>query len=65
VAEVTTDETGFFQADIPSGHYSIFIVENGKLYADNNTRDNQGGLCPFSYSTGTININLVLNYVTY
>lgn len=65
VAQVDADENGFFQADIPSGHYSIFIVENGKLYADNNKRDNQGGLCPFSFTTGTINVNLVLYYVTF
>lgn len=65
VAQVNTDENGFFQADIPAGHYSIFIVENGKLYADNNKKDSQGGLYPFKFSSGTININLQLNYITY
>ena len=65
IIQVNTDENGFFQADIPAGHYSIFIVENGKLYADNNKMDSQGGLCPFSFNTGTINVNLVLNYVTH
>jgi hypothetical protein len=62
---VDTDDNGFYQADIAFGNYSIFIMENGKLYADNNKRDDQGGLCPFSFTNGTINVNLVLNYVTY
>ena len=65
VAQVETGENGFFQADIAPGQYSIFMVENGKLYADNNKRDNQGGLCPFSFASGTITVNLLLNYVTY
>ena len=65
VTQLVTDENGFFQASIPSGHYSIFIVENGKLYADNNKMDAQGGLYPFDITAGTVNTNLVLNYVTH
>ena len=65
VRQVNTDENGFFQADIPTGHYSIFIVENGKLYADNNKKDNQGGLYPLSFTSGMINVNLELYYVTF
>jgi hypothetical protein len=42
-----TDNNRFFQVDIPAGYYSIAIIENGKLYA--NTREGQGGLCPFIF----------------
>lgn len=30
--EIKTDYEGFFQIDLPPGKYSIFIIENGKLY---------------------------------
>lgn len=60
VAQVDTDDNGFFQVDIPAGHYTIVIVENGKLYA--NIRDGQGGLSPFTLSTGTLNTNLFMTY---
>ncbi|MBS1580221.1 MAG: hypothetical protein JST29_11325 [Bacteroidetes bacterium] len=60
VAQVDTDENGFFQMEIPAGHYTIVVVENGKLYA--NTRDAQGGISPFTLSTGTKNINLAMTY---
>ena len=60
VAQVNADQNGFFQIDIPPGHYSIFIVENGKLYA--NSLDGQGGLSPFVFTTGKLNINLTMTY---
>lgn len=60
VAQVDTDENGFFQADIPAGNYSIAVVENGKLYA--NTRDAQGGLSPITFSSGIKNANLTITY---
>ncbi|MBX3256203.1 MAG: hypothetical protein KF862_18845 [Chitinophagaceae bacterium] len=64
VTQVHTDENGFFQADIPAGHYSIFVVENGKLYA--NKKHEQDGLSPFHFTYHTINVNLVMTYrVTY
>lgn len=60
VTQVDTDENGFFQTDIPAGRYTIVVVENGKLYA--NTRDGQGGISPFTLSTGTKNINVAMTY---
>jgi hypothetical protein len=60
VTQVDADENGFFQADIPAGHYTIVVVEDGKLYA--NTRDGQGGLSPFTFSSGTKNVNLTITY---
>lgn len=60
VKELTTDDNGFFQAEIPAGQYSIVVVENGKLYA--NLSDGQGGLSPLFYTTGLQNMNLVMSY---
>lgn len=60
VAQVDADENGFFQVDIPPGHYSIAVVENGKLYADE--LDGQGGLNPFTFTSGKQNVNIVMTY---
>lgn len=60
LAEVDTDDNGFFQVDLPPKTYSIVIVENGKLYA--NTRDGQGGLNPFTLTSGVQNLNLTMTY---
>lgn len=58
IAEVDADTSGFFQANIPSGHYSIAVVQNGKLYA--NSLDGLGGLNPFTFTSGRQNINIVM-----
>ncbi len=60
VTEVNADDNGFFQTNIPAGHYSIVIVENGKLYA--NGTDGVGGLNPITYSSGLQNVNLIMTY---
>ena len=60
VASVDTDVNGFFQVSIPEGHYTIAIVENGKLYANNG--DGQGGLTPFMLSSGVQNVNVTMTY---
>jgi hypothetical protein len=60
IAQVDTDDIGFFQTNIPAGHYSIVVVENGKLYS--NTRDGQRGISPFTLTTGTKNVNLTMTY---
>jgi hypothetical protein len=60
VAQVDADDNGFFQVSIPAGHYTIAIVENGKLYA--NGGDGQGGLSPFTLSSGTQNVNITITY---
>ena len=60
VAQSEADEKGFFQLNIPPGHYSIVIVENGKLYAE--LRDGQGGLNPFTLSSGVQNVNITMTY---
>ena len=60
VAQVDTDENGFFQVDIPAGHYSVAVVEDGKLYA--NSLDGQGGLNPVTIASGTQNLNIAMTY---
>ena len=60
IAQVNADENGFFQINIPSGHYSIAVIENGKLYA--NSLDGQGGLNPFTFTSGIQNVNIVMTY---
>ena len=60
VAEVAADADGFFQATIPPGHYTIAVVENGKLYA--NGGDGQGGINPFTLGAGLEKVNVVMSY---
>jgi len=60
VAQVDTDVNGFYQTTIAAGHYTIVIVEDGKLYA--NGSDGQGGLSPVTYATGRQNVNLTMTY---
>lgn len=60
VTEIETDVNGFFQTNITPGKYTIVIVENGKLYA--NGTDGQGGLSPVTITSGTQQVNLIMNY---
>jgi hypothetical protein len=60
VAQTDADQDGFFQVSIPAGHYTIAIVENGKLYA--NDGDGQGGLNPVTFSGGTQKVNITMTY---
>jgi hypothetical protein len=60
VKEVDTDDDGFFQTEIPAGHYTIVVIENGKLYTFG--LDGQGGLSPITFESGKLNINLTLMY---
>src|SRR5688572_24995513 len=56
VSEVITDNDGFFQTELPAGDYTIVIVENGKLYANN--FDGGGGISPFKQGSGASKVNL-------
>lgn len=60
IKEVDTDNNGFFQTDLPAGKYTIAIVENGKLYA--NGWDGQGGIKPFTHTSGSQNVSVDINY---
>lgn len=60
VAEVVSDKNGFFQTNIPPGHYSMAIVENGRLYIS--STDGQGGINPFTYTNGIQKLNMIMTY---
>ncbi|WP_266204385.1 carboxypeptidase regulatory-like domain-containing protein [Pontibacter kalidii] len=64
VLTVECDADGFYQARLATGTYSVFIQENGKLYA--NGLDGQGGLNPVRVEEDeVVNFNLRLNYAVY
>ena len=63
IKEVDTDDDGFFQADIPPGHYTVVAVEKNKLYAFG--FDGQGGLSPVTFTGGKQNVNLTLIYAVF
>lgn len=50
VAETTTDDNGFFQLNLPPGTYSVFVMENGNLYAS--SMDGSGGINPVTVTAG-------------
>ncbi|MBS4042206.1 MAG: hypothetical protein KGZ59_05245 [Chitinophagaceae bacterium] len=60
VAQTTADDDGFFQMNLPAGHYTIAIIENGKLYA--NGSDGFGGITAFTHTSGTQMLNLTMTY---
>lgn len=60
VAETESDENGFYQVNVPDGHYSLAIVEDGKLYA--NTWDTAGGLAPVIISNDVQKVNLTMTH---
>ena len=60
VTQIKSDKNGFFQANLPNGHYSIAVVENDKLYVT--SYDGQGGLNPFILTSGAENINISMTY---
>ena len=63
VKTVIADDQGFYQADIPSGKYSVVIVEDGNLYF--NVLDDQGGISPVTFSQGKVNLDLVVDHAAY
>lgn len=52
VATTTSDETGFYQIDLPPGIYSVFIKEGTKYYA--NGYDQQGRIKAVEVLPGTV-----------
>lgn len=63
IKSVTTDEEGFYQAELPNGKYTIVFVEDGKLYAT--TGDGQGGISPVEVVNNRVVSNLVLDRAAY
>lgn len=60
IREIPTDTDGFFQAELPAGQYSIFILENGMLHAA--SMDGNGGLNPVVVTSGKQKADLVMRY---
>jgi hypothetical protein len=64
VAKTTSDSKGFYEINLVPGTYSIFLLEDGQLYA--NVADAYGGINPI-----TINLNeklerqLILDHAVY
>jgi len=61
VKEVTADNDGFFEVNIPSGMYSVIIIENGKIYAPGS--NGQGILNAVDFTAGgLLKQNLMMRY---
>lgn len=63
VAEANSDEDGFFQVELDTGRYSLFIIEKGKYYR-NMWKDNLIGPVTVEIDSVTIE-NPVIDYAYY
>jgi hypothetical protein len=64
IGETESDGDGFFQFQLDSNKYSIFIIEKGKHYA--NGGDGDGGINPVLINNDSITIkNLRIDYAVY
>ena len=64
IARTRSSRSGFFQIQIPPGEYSIFILEEGKLYY--HITDGEGGIQPLTVEPGeTTEIELILDHAVY
>lgn len=64
IGETESDEDGFFQFQLDAGKYSIFILENGKYYA--NGIDGDGVINPVQIIKDGITIqNQAIDYAVY
>jgi len=52
IAIASSDETGFYQIDLPPGLYSVFVKEGTAFYA--NLFDSQGRINPVEVLPGTV-----------
>lgn len=61
--EILPDGDGFYELKLDTGTYSVFIVENGKYYANSYSR---GGIYPVEVKTDSVSLSkLVLDYAVY
>jgi len=64
ITTTTCDKEGFFEVELKSGKYSVFVKEKGKLYA--NGVDGQGGISPVTIESSKVSeMNLTLDYAVY
>ena len=62
IAQVNTDNNGFYQVSVPAGRYTIAIIEKGKLYANGG---DSSGIRPFTFSGGTQKVDVTMTYKAY
>ena len=61
VATTTSKENGFYQLQLEPGKYSVFMLEEGNMYAPG--KDDYGGLNPITIGVGSLlQFNLILNH---
>ena len=61
VATTTSKENGFYQLQLEPGKYSVFMLEEGNMYATRG--DDYGGLNPITIGVGSLlQYNLILNH---
>ncbi len=64
VASTISNEKGFYEIPLEPGKYSVFLLEDGKMYA--NEGDGYGGFCPVTVNAGSKSeMNLVLDHAVY
>lgn len=52
IAVLHSDETGFFQIELPPGKFSFFVKEKDRYYANGN--DGNGHILPATVTTGSV-----------
>jgi hypothetical protein len=64
VATTASASNGFYQIQLPAGHYSVLLLENGMLYSCG--FDSNVGLMPVTVDSGqVVRFNLVLDHAIY
>ena len=63
VAQTTSDSKGFYEINLAPGTYSIFLLDDGKLYANS---DAYGGINPITINTNErVERQIVLDHAVY
>ena len=64
VAKTTSDSKGFYEINLAPGSYSIFLLEDGELYARGG--DAYGGINSFTINSNEkLEIQLILDHAVY
>ena len=64
ICSTRSDSYGFFEVELPTGSYSIFVVEDSLFYS--NSYDGQGNIYPFFVDSGEVTgIRFDITYLAY
>lgn len=64
VGSTVSDEEGFYEIALPAGNYSIFLIENGRVYWVGG--DSYGGMEPVTVKAGEVTLrNVLLDHAVY